>query len=291
MRISSAYIERLTVGTLNVRVTEIDHGGLVGLADDDHSIYLTTARADTWFTGKDLADLSAKSHISLTDIGTDSHATIDSHIDDGTLHFIEGSIDHGSISGLSDDDHSIYTLRTEWNKSGFENQTDSVFTWSDSTPDRTLSIQPTGISFNYWVAGIRYISTGDIIQISPVEGIHVIYYDTDGITSVASPTRSQLETIWLMKAPVSIVYWDTSGTTAIYVGEERHGIGISPDTHNYLHWTAGLQYEFGIGFNTTSADGAGATDDAQFGVDAGEVADEDLHVAIDAVICTVGDPK
>jgi hypothetical protein len=35
-----------------------DHGALTGLADDDHSQYFTTERADTWFLGKTLGSLS-----------------------------------------------------------------------------------------------------------------------------------------------------------------------------------------------------------------------------------------
>ena len=36
--------------------------------------------------------------------------TIDTHINDATIHFTEASIDHGSISGLGDDDHTQYIL-------------------------------------------------------------------------------------------------------------------------------------------------------------------------------------
>lgn len=49
---------------------------------------------------------SVLSHTDLQDIGINTHAQIDSHIADTTVHFTEGSIDHGNISGLSDDDHS-----------------------------------------------------------------------------------------------------------------------------------------------------------------------------------------
>jgi len=45
--------------------------------------------------------------LNLTDIGTTTHADIDTavdeltaHVADGTKHFLEGAIDHGSISGL-----------------------------------------------------------------------------------------------------------------------------------------------------------------------------------------------
>jgi hypothetical protein len=35
---------------------------------------------------------------------------IDSHVSDATIHFTEASIDHGSIAGLGDDDHTQYIL-------------------------------------------------------------------------------------------------------------------------------------------------------------------------------------
>ena len=61
-------------------------------------------------TISDIADIATKSHTSLSDIGTNTHIQVDSHIADGSLHFTEGSIDHGSIGGLGDDDHSQYIL-------------------------------------------------------------------------------------------------------------------------------------------------------------------------------------
>ena len=47
-------------------------------------------------------------HTALSNIGTNSHAAIDTHIADATIHFTEGSIDHGSIGGLAGDDHTQY---------------------------------------------------------------------------------------------------------------------------------------------------------------------------------------
>jgi hypothetical protein len=86
------------------------HDTLSGLDNDDHTQYHTDGRADTWFTAKDLVDLGAKSHTDLTDIGTNTHSQVDSHIADNTIHFTEGSIDHGSVSGLEGDDHTQYLL-------------------------------------------------------------------------------------------------------------------------------------------------------------------------------------
>jgi len=57
-------------------------------------------------------DTDTTDHTALSNIGTNTHAQIDTHIADGTTHFTEGSIDHGSIAGLSDDDHPQYALIT-----------------------------------------------------------------------------------------------------------------------------------------------------------------------------------
>lgn len=49
-------------------------------------------------------------HTAIQNVGSNSHSTIDSHIADSTLHFTKGSIDHGGIVGLSGDDHPHYSL-------------------------------------------------------------------------------------------------------------------------------------------------------------------------------------
>lgn len=180
--------------------------------------------------------------------------------------------------------------KADWKQNGFENITDSSLAWSDSTPDRTLSIQPTGVSFDYFIEGVKYTSTGDTVQITDTEGIHIIYYDGASLTALANPTSENINTLIKTKALVSIIYWNVSASTAIYVGEERHGKIMSPSTHAYLHFTEGLRYLNDLGLNTINADGSGATTDAQFGVDAGAVTDEDLYLAISSIGSTTGLP-
>jgi len=198
--------------------------------------------------------------------------------------------DHGCLTGLSDDDHTQYTLRDDWGQNGFVTRTTSTLTWTDSSPDRTLSIQPTSTSFEYFMSGVKYTTTGDTVQITDVEGIHVIYYDGSTLTALANPTTSDYSTVIRTKCLVCILYWDTSTSTAIYVGEERHGNSMSPNTHNYLHFVQGLAYLFGLGLNTVNVDGTGVTADAQFGVDTGSVSDEDIYSSIAAVSSTTGLP-
>jgi hypothetical protein len=178
----------------------------------------------------------------------------------------------------------------DWNQNGFTTKSTSTLIWTDSTPDRTLSIQPTVTDFEYFIAGVKYMTTGDVVQITDVEGIHAIYYDGSTLTALANPTPAQFQMLILSKALVSILYWDTSEQISIYVGEERHGKGMSPSMHNYLHQIYGLVYLSGLGLNTMSVDGSGTTADAQFGVDEGDVVDEDIHIQISAILSTVGLP-
>jgi len=178
----------------------------------------------------------------------------------------------------------------DWNQNGFTTKTTSTLVWTDSTPDRTLSIQPTVTDFEYFIAGVKYLSTGATVQITDVEGIHAIYFDGETLTCTANPTPAQFQMLILTKALVCIMYWDTSEQTAIYVGEERHGKGMSPSMHNYLHQIYGLAYLGGLGLNTLSVDGSGTTADGQFGIDEGDVTDEDIHISISTILSTTGLP-
>ncbi len=185
----------------------------------------------------------------------------------------------------------LYTPRDEWLQNGFASLITSTLTWSDSGPDRTLSLQPTATDFNYWVEGVEYISAGDTKQIANTEGIWVFYYDAAGLQAVNSPTAAEVGSIIRTKALVSILYWDVSAAAQIYFGEERHGKGMSPETHAYLHFLQGLAYLSGLGLNTMDVDGSGDfASSIMFGIDAGSVADEDLYKNIAAVPASAGLP-
>jgi hypothetical protein len=203
--------------------------------------------------------------------------------------FTDGTIDHGNLSGLADDDHTQYTLREDWDQNGFPNRTDSEMSFTDGT--RTFSIQPTDTSFDYYIAGVKYTTTGDTKVIDDTEGIHVLYYDGDTLTEAVNPAASAVDSVIRTKAICAILYWDSSAGTVIYFGEERHGMSMSPATHSLIHFTDGLKYISGLGPVDILADenGSSATH-AQVGFDAGGVSDEDIYIAIDAVASTTGLP-
>lgn len=173
---------------------------------------------------------------------------------------------------------------------GFVNRTSSTITFSDSTPDRTLTITPS-TSFDIYEKGIKYTKTeAESIQISDVTGIHVVYYDGGVLSEIVNPTDAQNSLIIRTKPIVSYLYWNATSGSSVYVGEERHGIQMDGNTHAYLHFTEGLRYISGLGLNSIVLGDGSLDTHAQFGVDTGDVSDEDIYDLIQPVLSTTGLP-
>jgi hypothetical protein len=63
---------------------------------------------------------------------------------------------------------------------GFPNRTDSTISFTDG--DLTFSIQPVSGTFDYYIDGVLFTSSGDTIIIDDTEGVHFIYYNGDALT-------------------------------------------------------------------------------------------------------------
>ena len=171
---------------------------------------------------------------------------------------------------------------------GFKDRTESDFTFTDGS--RTLEVTVVGTSYYIWFAGVRHlIDSAEDIIITDVEGIHVIYFDTDdALHEVVNPTDAEVATLITDKVLVCYMYWDATNNEGVYVGEERHGTIMDGHTHNYLHFTRGMQIQTGLGLGDFVI-GAGTLDThAQFGSEAGVTDDEDLFIDVDAVVSTTG---
>ena len=165
---------------------------------------------------------------------------------------------------------------------GFPNRTDSSLSWSDSSPDRTLTVSG---SFDIYYQGNKFTKTAsETVQISADEGMHYIYYDENGVLQEKKEADiSDLGTFILSNCLVSFVYWDATNSKAIYVSDERHGIQMDGKTHAYLHLTIGTKWLSGLALSGFSIDGDGSSDShAQFGFSSGSICDEDIHFSISA---------
>jgi len=283
-----------------------DHGGLLGLADDDHPQYtlhsLATAESDFLvasgvgvFVKKTLAEVGAileadLDHGSIQGLGDDDHAlyllasdatdrsTFATNWTDltdtnaTTLH----KHDHGGSDGLADDDHVQYLLRAEWLQNGFPDASEVDMDWDDGS--LTLTIQPVGANFTYYYDGVLYTEAGSLTEtITDTEGLWVIYIDGEGsLASVNGPSYAQVESVILNECIVAYVYWDAANNDGRLMGE-LHGSTMSPATHHYLHDIMGAQYSDGISIGDIDVDQNGSTNaHAQFSVSAGEIYDEDV---------------
>lgn len=272
----------------------IDHGLLNGLTDDDHVAYHTDSRANIWFTTQNLSNLANKSHLDLDPltIGSNTHAVLDAGLSASTSHisnlFNPHSVTHAMLPDLLNDDHTQYTLRSEWLQNGFEDLDDVDLSWDDAT--RTLTIQPQVAAFDYFLNGIRYSETGSIVEtITDTEGLWVFYLDSEGsITSTNSPSHADIDNVILNYSIIAYLYWDATNNDGRLM-QELHGYRMSPATHHWIHDNIGAIYKEGMALADFVSDASGdVTTHAQFSIAAGEFYDEDIEHDLDAILSTTG---
>ena len=106
--------DSLVIGTNAATAITIDNAQLVGINNASPSESLDVTGNIAVSGTVDTVDVAAHKSAYDTHVSgqSNSHSAIDTHIADATLHFAEGSIDHGSIAGLTDDDHTQYALAT-----------------------------------------------------------------------------------------------------------------------------------------------------------------------------------
>ena len=127
---------------------------------------------------------------------------------------------------------------------GFVNDTDSVLTWKDTSPDRTLTI--TGTNFVVFSAGNKILKNTESIQIPNTPGLYFVYYNNDASYTLTATISSSIPDLFGEgRILISTVYWN--GTEGLATSE-RHLCKLN--AHEYLHKTIGARYEAG-GFTGT----------------------------------------
>ena len=183
--------------------------------------------------------------------------------------------EYGAAAGGSSSGGAVSVATGE--PMGHEDRTDSAISFDNAS--RTFTIAPaSGISeFVVWTKGTkRTYSTAQTVQIGTATGLYYIYFDAFGVLQYRTTYFD-----WDDDTPTAYVYWNATSSTAVFVADERHGIVLDWQTHEYLHRTRGavIASGFSISNYTTTGDGS-ANADAQFDLANGTFFDEDLEVNI-----------
>lgn len=142
---------------------------------------------------------------------------------------------------------------------------------------RTFTISPVSGSFVVWCKGEKYTyTTAQTVIIPDTDGLHYIYFSSTGVLS----TKMAFFT-WDEDAPTSYVYWNATLNEAIYFADERHGVTLDWQTHEYLHRTRGAAIANGFAISGYTISGTGSLDaDAQVTIEGGTFFDEDMQVDV-----------
>lgn len=158
---------------------------------------------------------------------------------------------------------------------GHADRTESIMTFDDAS--RTLTIAPVNDNFKVWVKSKRFvIDQPQSVQIPDETGLYFIYFSETGQLAYQEDYFT-----WESEAPTAYIYWDADANTAPYFADERHGIVLDWQTHEYLHRTRGAVLANGFAISNYILNGTGADDaDAQFNLSGGTFFDEDLQIDI-----------
>lgn len=164
------------------------------------------------------------------------------------------------VTGLNSDLLDGYHAEGVEKRHGFASRTDNTISLST----RTVSVTPTGSTFDLYLTGVKYAKTTSSTTFPNTVGLHYTYFDSAGVlqnSMVAWNIRSP-------NTPVATVYWNGSAGAMI---DERHGADRNLAWHEWAHLTIGTRYYTGL---------AGTFTDSTFSIAAGTIYDEDLDHAI-----------
>ena len=158
---------------------------------------------------------------------------------------------------------------------GHANKSDSVLSFNAGT--RTVSIAPAVTSFAVWCKGTKYTyTTAQTVVIPDTTGLHYVFFTDAGVLSTRM-SYFDFEN----EAPTSYVAWNSVTQQASFFADERHGVTLDWQTHEYLHRTRGAALANGFSISNYTIVGTGSSDaDAQFDLGGGTFFDEDLQVDI-----------
>jgi hypothetical protein len=146
---------------------------------------------------------------------------------------------------------------------------------------RKITVSPVGSSFVCFVKGKRIeISSPLEANWDNIHGLHFFYINEAGNLI---NTMTFVDSIITEYTFVSMVYWDSTASKHIIFANEKHGIKMSPITHQYLHRTRGAAFDSGGKLVNFVVDGGGGSNThAQFTSNSGVIWDEDIRISYPA---------
>lgn len=248
-------------------------GTTIELARADHTHNIATAIPSSIGTANAQGSSSAFSRADhIHDHGSQAGGSLHALATNSIAGFMSAT-DKVTIDRLRE----IWTLTNE--PTGFPNRTDSSISFINGT--RTFTIQPTGASFDYWIAGEKFtVNSPQSIQIGTNTGLHFIWFDNNGDiqTSFGPPFPDVfIEPI----AFIAVLYWNNTSGELITLGDERHGMTMDNTSHRLVHSAFGAIFNDGLAINSFVIDGDGSLNaQTQFSVGDGSFFDEDLLFSI-----------
>ena len=171
---------------------------------------------------------------------------------------------------------AIQTIITDTGEPmGFVNRPDSVISFDNSS--RSFVIAPAVTSYTVYTRGVkRTIAETRSVSIPNTTGLYYIYFDTNGVLQYRTTFYD-----WSNDCMVAYVYYNAATGTAPFVADERHGIVLDWQTHEYLHRTRGASFANGFDLSGYVLLGDGSSDShLQLTLASGTFFDEDLQVDI-----------
>lgn len=169
----------------------------------------------------------------------------------------------------------VNTVSVAQEPMGHEDKTQSTISFDEGT--RIFSISPVSGSFSVWVKGKKFVkTTTQTVTIPNTTGLYYIYFDSTGSVQYKTTFFD-----WDDDAPTAYIYWNSTDSKAYFFADERHGVTLDWQTHEYLHRTRGAAIASGFDANGYTVVGDGSSDaHAKIDIADGTFFDEDLQVDI-----------
>lgn len=133
---------------------------------------------------------------------------------------------------------------------GHENRLDSNISFNHT--NRVFTISPVGDSYTVWCKGTKHVKTSaETVTIGTGSGLYYISFNSSGVLQATTTFFD-----WANDTPTAYIYYNSNDTSKYMLFDERHGIVLDWQTHEYLHRTRGAAFANGFKVDFSGNDGS-----------------------------------